>query len=221
MRRLSLVATLSLLAMLVFASVAFAQSRGPSGADGTYNCEDFDTQEQAQAFFDADPSDPDGLDGPPGDAFTGEPGVACESLPSGGDDDTGVEPADNNGAGNMNAGTQQISCDDFISAAGNPSQFQAQQYFDFQATPQERAILDQDGDGFACDELETGVDNLGETDADRAATQDTGSNQYADNGADDNGMTELPDTGGPALLPIAALMMGFGAIGLGFLRLRQ
>jgi hypothetical protein len=70
-----------MLAMLVFATAAFAQSRGPSGADGSFNCEDFDTQEQAQAVFDQDPSDPDGLDGPPGEAFTGEPGVACEELP--------------------------------------------------------------------------------------------------------------------------------------------
>jgi hypothetical protein len=58
------------------ASVALAQSRGPSGADGSFNCEDFDTQPQAQAFFDADPSDPNGLDGE-GD------GVPCESLAGG------------------------------------------------------------------------------------------------------------------------------------------
>jgi len=71
-------------AVLVFASVALAQSRGPSGADGSYNCEDFDTQEDAQAFYEQDTSDPDGLDGPPGEAFDGEQGVACEELPSDG-----------------------------------------------------------------------------------------------------------------------------------------
>lgn len=65
-------------------SPALAQSRGPSGADGTYNCEDFDFQEEAQAFYDQDTSDPDGLDGPPGEAFDGEQGVACEELPSSG-----------------------------------------------------------------------------------------------------------------------------------------
>ena len=48
-------------------------SRGPSGADGTYNCSDFDTQAQAQAYFDS-VGDIDGLDGD-GD------GVACQSLP--------------------------------------------------------------------------------------------------------------------------------------------
>jgi hypothetical protein len=41
------------------------------------NCDDFDTQEEAQAVLDADPSDPNRLDAD-GD------GVACEDLPSGG-----------------------------------------------------------------------------------------------------------------------------------------
>ncbi len=84
MRRLLLLAGLCMAAVLVFVSVALAQSRGPSGADGTYNCEDFDTQEDAQAFYEQDTSDPDGLDGPIGTGFTGDEGVACEELPSGG-----------------------------------------------------------------------------------------------------------------------------------------
>lgn len=222
MRRLSLLASLSLVAMLVFSSIASAQSRGPSGADGSYNCEDFDTQEQAQAFYDADPSDPDGLDGPPGEAFTGEQGVACESLPSGGEDTGGAQPTGNGETGGATSGTQQISCDDFVSAAGNPSQYQAQQYYDFQATPQEQAILDQDGDGFACDSLETGVDNLGETNADRSAAQggDTVAGNQYNEGADDNGMAELPDTGGPALLPLAGMLMVLGGLSLSVLRRR-
>jgi len=44
----------------------------PSGGD--LDCSDFDTQTEAQAVLDADPSDPNGLDGE-GD------GVPCESLP--------------------------------------------------------------------------------------------------------------------------------------------
>ena len=56
----------------------------------------------------------------------------------------------------------EISCDDFGSAAGDPSQFQAQQFYD-SATPEEQAILDEDTDGFACDDIETGVDELGDT----------------------------------------------------------
>ena len=102
LKRLLLLTALCMAATLVFAQVAMAQSRGPSGADGSFNCEDFDFQEDAQAFFDQDPSDPDGLDGPAGEAFDGEQGVACEDLPSrgsGGDvavedeAETAVEPS--------------------------------------------------------------------------------------------------------------------------------
>ena len=49
-----------------------------------FACADFDTQEEAQAVYDQDPSDPSGLDGPQGEASDGTPGVACEALPSGG-----------------------------------------------------------------------------------------------------------------------------------------
>jgi micrococcal nuclease len=50
----------------------------PSGTSGggDLDCSDFSTQQEAQAVLDADPSDPNGLDGE-GD------GVPCESLPSG------------------------------------------------------------------------------------------------------------------------------------------
>lgn len=41
-KRVLLLAALCMALALVFAQVAVAQSRGPSGADGTYNCEDFD-----------------------------------------------------------------------------------------------------------------------------------------------------------------------------------
>jgi hypothetical protein len=47
--------------------------RGPSGADGTYNCADFDTQQQAQDWLDAH-GNTDGMDGD-------NDGVACQSLP--------------------------------------------------------------------------------------------------------------------------------------------
>jgi hypothetical protein len=46
-----------------------------------YRCDDFTYQEEAQAVYDQDTSDPHGLDGPIGEAFTGEQGVACEDLP--------------------------------------------------------------------------------------------------------------------------------------------
>jgi beta-lactam-binding protein with PASTA domain len=53
-------------------------SRGPSGANGTYNCADFDTQQEAQDYFDSHngsrTNDPDGLD-------HNHDGVPCQNLP--------------------------------------------------------------------------------------------------------------------------------------------
>jgi hypothetical protein len=46
----------------------------PAFAQDDLNCEDFTYQEQAQAVFDQDPSDPNGLD-------ADNDGIACESLP--------------------------------------------------------------------------------------------------------------------------------------------
>jgi hypothetical protein len=47
--------------------------RGPSGADGTYNCSDFDTQQEAQDYFDQ-VGDIDGLD-------ADQDRIPCEDLP--------------------------------------------------------------------------------------------------------------------------------------------
>ena len=52
-------------------------------------------------------------------------------------------------------------CDGFISVAGYRSQWGAQQFFDSNATPEQRALLDTDGDGFACDGWSSGADMLG------------------------------------------------------------
>ena len=61
------------------------QSRQYGGGD--LDCADFATQEEAQAVLDADPSDPNGLDGE-GD------GVPCEDLPSSGAADSSGGPED-------------------------------------------------------------------------------------------------------------------------------
>jgi Domain of unknown function (DUF4352) len=54
---------------------------------------------------------------------------------------------------------QAVSCDDFVAyASGTPSQWQAQQFYDFQATPAQQAALDPDGDGFACEDASTDTD---------------------------------------------------------------
>lgn len=71
MRKLSLLTLLSMLVMLVFVPAAFAQA--------DLDCANFATQEEAQATFDTDPSDPNGLD-------RDDDQLACEdSLPSGDD----------------------------------------------------------------------------------------------------------------------------------------
>ena len=72
-----------------------------------------------------------------------------------------VDELPSNGTSSEPSEAAYATCDDFISAAGSPSQYQAQQYFDFTATPEEQAILDTDGDGFACDGWGIGADTLG------------------------------------------------------------
>ena len=56
-------------------------STSPSSGVDEFDCSDFDTQKQAQQTYEWDTSDPNGLDGPPGEGYTGEQGVACEDLP--------------------------------------------------------------------------------------------------------------------------------------------
>ena len=69
---------LMLIGMLGLLIVA---SGGRAWAVDDQNCSDFATQQDAQNHLRADPSDPDGLDGPPGTATSGLPGVACEDNP--------------------------------------------------------------------------------------------------------------------------------------------
>ncbi len=86
MRRLLLLMGLCMALALAFAPAAMAQDE--------FDCDDFTYQEDAQEVYDQDTSDPSGLDGPIGESSTGEPGVACEELPSAGTGtDTSVEPA--------------------------------------------------------------------------------------------------------------------------------
>ena len=75
MRRAGLVLVAVALSFLTVP--AWANHSMPTGG----NCSEFVYQEDAQAYFGQHPGDPEGLDGPPGPAFTGTPGVACEALP--------------------------------------------------------------------------------------------------------------------------------------------
>jgi murein DD-endopeptidase MepM/ murein hydrolase activator NlpD len=94
-------------------SVAPVVAQAP---DGDLNCSDFATQEDAQEVYDADRTDPFGLDGPRGTAFNGIEGVACENLPSLPEgipdtDDEGLleEEMDSQGAGNHVADDEEAS----------------------------------------------------------------------------------------------------------------
>ena len=71
--RVPQLALVGLLSVLLMPTTANAQD--------ILNCEDFDSQEEAQESLRDNPDDPDGLDGPPGQPSTGTPGVACEDLP--------------------------------------------------------------------------------------------------------------------------------------------
>ncbi len=64
-----------LLAALAVAMVAVVLTGPAASAQTDRNCDDFTYQEQAQAVYNADTSDPNGLDGNDND------GIACESLP--------------------------------------------------------------------------------------------------------------------------------------------
>jgi hypothetical protein len=65
----------ALLAVLLIGTVAAANAFAAAKQADDLDCEDFQTQEEAQAVLDADPSDPNNLD-PNGD------GIACGLLPS-------------------------------------------------------------------------------------------------------------------------------------------
>lgn len=69
-----LVAAPLVLASLAPAAVAAYQVVATRDLD----CSDFATPAEAQQALDRDPSDPYGLDGPPGPETSGEPGVACD-----------------------------------------------------------------------------------------------------------------------------------------------
>jgi hypothetical protein len=57
-------------------------TRDPVTKTGDLDCDDFDYQEDAQAVYEQDTSDPHGLDGPIGEGYSEEQGEACEDLPN-------------------------------------------------------------------------------------------------------------------------------------------
>ena len=132
------------------------------------DCEDFETQEEAQAVFEEDPADPNNLD-PNGD------GIACALLPAAADLDP---PAGGNAAAEQEAGEVEQTPEE--RRAARQAEREAQQQQDeageateeevapvtcadfatveeaqaaFDADPEGLAQLDADANGIACEEL--------------------------------------------------------------------
>ena len=141
------------------------QDAGDSQAaadEGALVCEDFFTQEEAQAAFDDDPEGQAGLD-------EDGNGIACEELPSADEqaqDDTQVDAADENANGNqrrnrrnrnqenleetvvdtpVTVGKEDLDCIDF--------EFQEDAQAVYNQDPSDPFNLDPNGDGFACSSL--------------------------------------------------------------------
>src|SRR5918997_5813923 len=102
----TLASVLVIAASLVGFDVTFAQpggSEGPGRSDIRFaqaddlDCEDFETQEEAQAVLDEDPADPNNLD-------PNQDGIACALLPSA--DDPEIDPGDDAPAVDQDAGNQ-------------------------------------------------------------------------------------------------------------------
>jgi hypothetical protein len=128
------------------------------------DCEDFETQDEAQAVLDEDPADPNNLD-------PNQDGVACALLPSTEDREASsaddAAAAEESNSGNESQGerrstrraaqqenqdgqateeeTPAVTCADFKTAE------KAQAAFD--KDPEGRANLDADSNGIACEEL--------------------------------------------------------------------
>jgi len=88
-------------AAAVLAAAASFPLSGVAFAQGDLNCDDFATQEEAQAEYESDTSDPNNLD-------ADDDGIACEDLASGGSSGggggSGSGGDDNGGGGNGAAG---------------------------------------------------------------------------------------------------------------------
>jgi hypothetical protein len=103
------VVLLAVLAVLVGASSAYAQDE--------YDCEDFSTQQEAQATFSQDTSDPYGLDEDPG----ADDGKACEELASDPNASQGSSAPTQSSSASEGAATSQYqynSADQYSGSAG-------------------------------------------------------------------------------------------------------
>jgi hypothetical protein len=177
--------------------------------DGDLDCEDFETQEEAQAVFDEDDSDPNNLD-PNGD------GIACALLPSATDTETETGNDNADAAQQTSEGDGQTqeerraarqaerraqrdsqSEEQAPTCADYATQEDAQAAFD--EDPEGLAALDEDDDLIACEELieeepaADQTDRQAEREARRAARQ-AERNQQEETPAEEEAVDE-PDRG--------------------------
>src|SRR5215210_3891892 len=113
--------SLMILALLTFSSmfVCISVSAHKAEAQNIFNCSSFATQEEAQAVYNSDPSDPNNLDGD-------NDGIACEDLPRGGNVTTDPGPGSCLGARellNESAGGPGITSQAFEPFATNSPSF--------------------------------------------------------------------------------------------------
>jgi hypothetical protein len=173
---------------------------GSAGAQGDLDCGDFGSQAEAQANLEANPSDPNGLDG-------NDDGVACENYDYSGSGGGGTDPVDEAPAAPDPAvdpddpdgdGTGDLDCADL------GSQEAAQAAFD--ADPSDPNGLDRDDDGYACEVF------FGYIGGPVAGQPDIGG--PAEDDGDSGDVSGLPNTGagtGPAAVLASQGMLASGA----------
>lgn len=195
-----------LLILLLVGAIGPGSALSVRAQQDDLDCEDFATQEEAQAVLEEDPSDPNNLD-------PNHDGVACALLPSSADFEQAADSGDgaaNAGNGsrqnrranrnqntndNQNAGNnrnanntqnananqaQEPFCSDY------PNARRAQRAFD--RDPEGLAALDPDGDGVVCEELDQ-QDN-----ASAGGQQNQGNNRNPRNNNQQNNQNQAEPT---------------------------
>ncbi len=100
-------------ARLTWETIPSAQAQ----SDDPFDCADFDTQEEAQAEYDSDPSDPSGLD-------ADSDGIACEELGDGGGGTGGSSDQYQYGGGSlMDSGGPEDGAVPVMPGGGCPAEF--------------------------------------------------------------------------------------------------
>ena len=111
---------------LLVGALVFLVASPVMAQDGDLDCADFDSQAEAQAELESDPTDPNNLD-------ADNDGIACEAFDYGDD-------------GGSGGGTGDLDCADFAT--------QEEAQAELESAPSDPNGLDADNDGIACEELD-------------------------------------------------------------------